>query len=121
KENKLTDHIIVVSLQSSGPSICGYLDQKVYYPETNSMGSFCHWNTDPILITKQELISRIKKIDFKDMTLVVNDSTLDATENLSIPVYSDNDLKIFYLTSFHNGIVRSENYRLYNVRKIEAN
>jgi len=115
--NKLTDHLIVVSLQSSGPSICGYLDQKVYYPEANAMGSFCQWNTDPILITKTELIARIKKLNFREITLVVNDSTLEATEKLTEPIYSDDELKIYYLTSFYHGIVRSENYRIYTVKR----
>ena len=118
KINKLNEKIIVVNFQNSGPPISGYLDQKVYYPETNDFGSFCKWNKDPALIDKNELISRIKKIDFEELTLVLNDSTLNSSDNLSVPVYADDQLSIYYIISFHQGIMRSENYRLYNVKRI---
>ena len=120
KEKKLTGKIIVVNFQSSGPPISGYLGQKIYYPETGELGSFCKWNFNPSLINKNELISRIKKINAKDFILILNDSMLNTSLDFKEPVYTDDELKIFFLSSFHQGIMRTENYRLYEVRKTDS-
>lgn len=117
KEKKLTGKTIVVNFQSSGPPISGYLDQKVYYPETGELGSFCKWNVNPKRMNKNKLISRIKKINAKDFILILNDSMLNVSHDFKEPVYADDELKIFLLSSFQQGIMRTENYRLYEVRK----
>ncbi|MFI5135958.1 MAG: hypothetical protein ACHQD9_08905, partial [Chitinophagales bacterium] len=117
KENNLADKKIAVSNQSAGPPISAYLDKKLFYPETNQFGTFCKWNTNPFVIDKKELISRVEKITSDTLILIMNDSTLQTSPDLSVPVYSDDGIKIFYLTKFDKAIVRAENYWLYEVIK----
>ncbi len=113
---------IVVSHQSSAPPISAYLNKKLFYAEANEFGSFCKWNTHPFVIDKEELISRLKKSNFQKSILVLNDSLFQDFGDSSLPVYSDAQLKIFYLAKFDKGIMKSENYRLYEVRKeVEKN
>ena len=119
KEKKLAGKTIVVNFQCSGPPISGYLDQKVYYPETGELGSYYKWNVNPSVMNKDKLISRIKKINAEDFILILNDSMLNVSHDFKEPVYVDDELKIFFLSSFQQGIMRTENYRLYEVRKNE--
>ncbi|MFI5135566.1 MAG: hypothetical protein ACHQD9_06915 [Chitinophagales bacterium] len=118
-ENNLADKTIAVSNQSAGPPISAYLDKKLFYPETNQFGTFCKWNTNPFVIDKKELISRVEKITSDTLILIVNDSTLKTSSDLSLPVYSDDSIKIFYVTKFDKALVRAENYWLYEVVRNE--
>jgi hypothetical protein len=118
KANLLDKKIIVIHYQSSGPPICGYLDRKVFYPETNDTGSFCHWNTIPELVNRPELIASLKKLNSPEIILILNNDMLDTTANYHTPVFSDDQLKIYFLKSFNHGIMRSENYAVFDVKKI---
>jgi len=114
-KNNLADHTIAVSNQSAGPPISAYLDKKLFYPETNQFGTFCKWNTNPFVISKEELISRVRKITSDTLILAVNDSMLSVPAKPNIMVYSDDSINIFYLTKFEQALVRAENYWLYEV------
>ncbi|MEP7167875.1 MAG: hypothetical protein ABI855_00745 [Bacteroidota bacterium] len=117
-KNNLKEKIIVVSNQSSGPPISGYLDKKIFYPETNQFGSFCKWNTNPFVIDNATLISRLSELNEDDFVLVMNDTIFSSKVNSESMVFSNEKIKIFYLSKFDEGIVRSENYWLYEVKKI---
>jgi len=117
-KNRLNKKTIVVSNQNGGPSVSGYLDKNVFYPETNQFGSFCKWNTTPFMIEKSTLISRIENLNANNFILVVNDSIFAAQENPGAKVFSNNRIIIFYLSKFDEGIIRNENYWIYEVKKV---
>jgi hypothetical protein len=116
-ENKLREKTIVVSNQNGGPSVSGYLAKKLFYPETNQVGSFCKWNTNPFMIDKTTLISRISGLNENDFVLVINDTVFSAGVNPGSTVFSNGKIKIIYLSKFDEGIIRNENYWIYEVQK----
>ncbi|MEO5570641.1 MAG: hypothetical protein ABIT08_09345 [Bacteroidia bacterium] len=119
-KSKYNEHTIVISNQSAGPPVSGYLDRKIFYPETNQSGTFCKWNTSPFVIDKKIMLSRIKRLDDKCFILVLNDTIMySGNETPGMRVFKDDTMQINYLTKFDNGILRSENYWLYEVKKIK--
>jgi hypothetical protein len=116
-KNKFESKTIAVSNQNGGPSVSGYLDKKIFYPETNTFGSFCLWNTFPFMIDKSVIISRIEKLNDADFILILNDTIFDTASNSGAIIFSDEIIQIFYLTKFDKSIMANENYWIYQVKK----
>ncbi|HKR07123.1 MAG TPA: hypothetical protein VJY62_20970 [Bacteroidia bacterium] len=113
----LSKKTIAVSNQNGGPAVSGYLDKKIFYPETNQLGSFCKWNTTPFMIDQSTLISRIGGLSENDFVLVMNDTVFTSEAMPGETVFSNNNIRIFYLSKFDEGIIRNENYWIYEVKK----
>ncbi len=109
---------VIVIPAFSGPAISTYLNRKLYYPETDSYGTFYQWNIHPV-ITNRELTQRIMKNlgsnNTNNSAIVLSlgmdsivpvqtliEATLDAKKYSSVK-------KVF----FNDGMVPGENYVVY--------
>jgi hypothetical protein len=118
KENKLSDKTIAIDNQGAGPPVSSYLDKKVFYPATGEYGSFCKWNIIPSALDQTTLFSRIEKIKENDFILVLNEPLFHLTSKISgTQVFANEKMTIFYLAEFDKGIVRNENYWVYDLKR----
>jgi hypothetical protein len=111
--------LIVVSNFTSGPAVSAYLGKKLYYPEYHTMGSFGVWTTNPIFLTKDQLLSDLgllKKRGYKRVVLALDKNIFEAQPFQSKNHVIKNSLmEIKYLAGFKNGIGGNENYELFLV------
>ncbi len=101
---------VAMSNQGSGQPISVYLDQSLFYPEKQGMGSFSAMNTTPFLQPVDSAFARTlrwAKSKQSDAWLVLN---IDRNkEPYAVPVFADS------VAAFNGAIVESENYTLYYI------
>jgi hypothetical protein len=126
RSNRGPNDIIAVTNHTTGPPICSYLDRKLYYVENNSLRSFCLWNTKPYIISPDEVYERVGKLrmetpDSIKVLLVLSFSRGDSLvrDDRYDSVYHHAAADYRLLQQFDNGMVRSENYQLFEVSKRE--
>jgi hypothetical protein len=112
KTNSSPYETVVVSDHSSGPPVCAYLGRRVFYPENDSLGSFCKWNTKPFIISDEALMGRIHRL-----FLISGDLSLLLVLNHPLPEkYLRNNSPIQQLKRFDNALVKSEDYTIYKIK-----
>lgn len=101
-----SDHIIV-------SPISAWLDSKIYYPEIENFGTFTVWTPKSIKldrdITQQDIFNQIEELTSNglDSLILILDSEL--SETVTTP------LKITFLKSYKDSIVKDENYFIYSI------
>ncbi len=110
-----------VAGSSIGPSVAGYLDKKVFYPDINQWGTYCKWNLphtkttlDSTIVNKVTLDSNIVNIE---RLCVRSDSDFVLLSNVPIDTkrYSDLAVHIHFVKDFTGGTVKNEDYFIYLV------
>jgi hypothetical protein len=122
-QNSSSTTVIAVSNHTAAPPLSCYLDRKLFYVENNSLQSFCLWNTDPTVISQEEMSERVAALrlqtpDSVNVLLVLSFATGDtvATRDYNV-VYHDTTVAFHFVKQFGRGMMRTENYRLYEVTK----
>lgn len=119
-QNDWSSKMIVLSNQCAGCSVSAYLNKKLFYPETNGWGSFCKWNTNPMVIDKDALVSRLGSINSKSFLFIRNGPWIyPDTQIPGMNVFEDKKMKMYFLTKFDKGTMKGENYWLYKVEKMQ--
>lgn len=123
QQNRNPGDIIAVRNHSTGPPISAHLDRKLFYVENNSLQSFCLWNTNPYMISDEEMYERVAALrqqtpDSVNVLLVLSFTRGETPhDNQYDVVYRHAGVDYRLLKQFDNGMVRSENYQLFEVTK----
>jgi len=113
---------IIVFPTPSGPSISTYLNRELYYPQTGICGTFYPWTALPVIDTK-ELTRRIAgsldgdSSNYKAIVFASNMDSLSSVENLIESKLDTGKYSIFKKVTMDSGMVKSENYVVYFLRK----
>jgi hypothetical protein len=109
----------LLSHHSSGPALAVYLNKPLFYLESEKIGSFCEWNTQPFFDGDSTILCKIKyQLNHsKHIILILNDGRR-ATELLKLnqKLKIIERFKINKLTAFTNATVSSENYFIYKLK-----
>ncbi|ARV61978.1 hypothetical protein BZZ01_28135 [Nostocales cyanobacterium HT-58-2] len=108
-KNNLNNALIVGSRDYTVSPLAALLDKKIYYPESDTFGSFIVWSQRKTLESQQvfEKVNKIAMLTKNNILLVLN-SPVDAKRQ---------DLKISQLSNFNKSIVADEQYYLYLVQE----
>ncbi len=109
QKNNLIDNFIVGSEDFTIAPISGYLNQKIYYPETQELGSYVLFNNSRTIVDDFNIIDQITQIidnEKKDILLITNREFLAESSNLSIQ----------FLEKFTKSFIYNEKYYLYLVK-----
>ena len=109
QQNNLDDYLIFGSEDFTIAPISGYLNKKIYYPETKKMGSYVLFNNSRQPTNDLEIISQIEKRILnqnENILLILNHELLE---------YSDN-LDIVLLKKFMKSFIYNEKYYIYLVK-----
>ncbi|MGB5596694.1 MAG: hypothetical protein WBM32_09795 [Crocosphaera sp.] len=109
QENNLIEHFIVGSEDFTIAPISGYLNKKIYYPETKELGSYVLFNNSRTIVDDSNIINQITKLidnEKKDILLITNREFLAKYSNLSIQ----------FLEKFTQSFIYNEKYYLYLVK-----
>ena len=109
KSQDLEKMFIVGSRDANMAPISGYLNQKLYYPERQALGSFTLFNSqrkDVDADTVLEQVSQLIKQKNNNILLILN-YPLDKSRN---------DITIAAIASFTESIIPDEKYYLYKVK-----
>lgn len=105
---KLDQMFIVGSRDATISPIAGYLNRKIYYPESQKLGSFVLFNNqrrDVDTVEVLEQVSQLNKQNPRPILLILNNE-LNSTRT---------DLKITFLSSFTKRFIHNEKYYLYRI------
>ncbi|MCY7390909.1 MAG: hypothetical protein LH647_05230, partial [Leptolyngbyaceae cyanobacterium CAN_BIN12] len=91
-------------------SVSGYLDQPIFYPERDRLGTYISSDNRALRPTGQDLVAIVTKTPGGDNSLLVLNKPLDPVPQ--IPNWS-----LTEIVRFHRAIVRVENYTLYSLRR----
>lgn len=122
-QNRSPSDVIAVRNHSTGPPLSCYLDRKLFYVENNSLQSFCLWNTNPYIISDEEMYTRVAALrqqtpDSVKVLLVLSFTRGEMPADYEYDVvYHHGDADYRLLQRFDQGMVRSENYQLFEVTK----
>ncbi len=108
KEN-LAEMFIVGSQDFAMSPLAGYLQRKIYYPESQEMGSFVLFNSqrqEVDLATVLNQVDRLLTEKQTDILLILNYPLEESVTN---------NLSLQPLTAFTNSLIYNENYYLYIV------
>jgi hypothetical protein len=113
-ERGLHELPMVVSPAPAGSSLAGLLDRPVYYPATQSEGTFIRWghyvggrDWQPVMMRVRPFLDSVAT----DEAIVVLGRPRDDW---------DDDLAVTELARFDAGLERTERYVLYHVRRLVA-
>ena len=106
KGQHLSDMLIVGSRDSAVSPLSGYLDRKIYYPESDRFGSFIIWDNKREKVGPHKLLEKVIGLITKRNT----DALLVLNYKLKV---RNPDLSIFELSRFSGSIIANENYYLY--------
>ncbi|ACB51803.1 conserved hypothetical protein [Crocosphaera subtropica ATCC 51142] len=109
QSNNLSEHFIMGSEDFTIAPISGYLEQKIYYPEAQKMGSYVLFNNERKIVDDTDIINQMSQIianDNKDILLILNREFLDSSQ----------DLKIQFIEKFTQSFIYNEKYYLYLVK-----
>ncbi|MDJ0511744.1 MAG: hypothetical protein QNJ64_21230 [Crocosphaera sp.] len=86
--------------------ISGYLNQKIYYPESKKLGSYVLFNNTRKIVNDDDIIEQVIQIiksQTKDVLLITNrEFSIDSSQ-----------LNIRFLDKFTNSFIYNEKYYLY--------
>ena len=103
------DRFIVGSEDFAISPISGYLERKIYYPESQKEGSFVLFNQQRKIVNDQEILDQLQKLihqNPKPLLLILNHK-LDA---------SSSGLTIEPLKEFTHSFIGNETYYLYEIK-----
>ena len=106
-------------------AIPGYLNRKIYYPQSDRWGSFVIWDSQRENITAREIVEPgedrqlIKRNIFKEVNKIVQQNPTDILLISTAPInFKIPSLKITPIKQFAaNTIGREKSYRLYLIQK----
>jgi hypothetical protein len=103
KEHHMTEMVMIGSRDYAASSVAGYLNQALYYPEGDRLGTFVVWKGRRS-VSRRELIRKAEDfaaLEHRDVLLILN---------YDLGPEADDLVKI---RSFDQSIVRDETYVLY--------
>jgi len=103
------DRFIVGSEDFTIAPISGYLQRKIYYPESQAEGSFVLFNQQRKIVNDQEILDQLQKLihqNAKPLLLILN-RKLDA---------SPSGLTIEPIKEFTHSFIGNETYYLYEIK-----
>lgn len=109
KDKGWQDRFIVGSEDFTISPISGYLERKIYYPESQAEGSFVLFNQQRKIVNDQEILDQLQKLihqNPKPLLLILNHK-LDA---------SSSGLTIEPLKEFTHSFIGNETYYLYEIK-----
>ncbi len=109
KNNKLSEHFIIGSEDFTIAPISGYLNQKIYYPESQELGSYVLFNNDRKIVNDDDIINQIIHIlsqKNQNILLIINREFLGESP----------DLRIQFIDKFTQSFIYNEKYYLYLVK-----
>lgn len=109
ENNALEDLFIVGSQDSVMTPISGYLNRKIYYPESKEIGSFVLYNSERIDVESKEIFRQIKQL------LKERNNRILLILNYEIEEFPE-DLELEAIAKFTNSYIYNEKYYLYLVR-----
>jgi hypothetical protein len=114
QSQQLDKMFIVGSEDFAITPITGYLDRKIYYPESQKLGSFVLFNSQRQVVNVDIILQQISKIlrDKPQQILLILNFKLETTRK---------DLKISSLAEFTNSFIHNEKYYLYFINLNEKN
>ncbi|YAI81810.1 MAG: hypothetical protein ACQJCO_08485 [cyanobacterium endosymbiont of Rhopalodia sterrenbergii] len=112
QRNHLKSMIIAGSEDFTIAPISGYLNQKIYYPESQRLGSYVLFNEQRKIINDEEILTTINQLisnsgSKKDVILILN-RQLKAIRN---------DIEIIFLARFTKAFIYNEKYYLYSIKQ----
>lgn len=110
---------IVISPHFTGPAICAYYGQPLFYAENNAEESFCRWNTKPFMLPNDSIFKRCRELmdqPGKDSLLLILDLPLPSSKGYAPPVHPSG-LSIDPVKYFTGSLVKAEDYYLYKLKK----
>ncbi len=109
KNNELSEYFIIGSEDFTIAPISGYLNQKIYYPETQKFGSYVLFNNNRKIVEDDDIINQINKIiSEKNNNLLL---IMNREFSAKYP-----KLKIQFLEKFTQSFIYNEKYYLYLVK-----
>ena len=109
QSNQLDSKILVGSEDFAVSPLSGYLNQKIYYPETQSFGSYVLFTQARKSVTDHDILKQVSDLINRQKT----DILLILNHELS---ESSPDLNISFLARFNQGFIYNEKYYLYLVK-----
>jgi hypothetical protein len=112
QSQQLEKMFIVGSEDFAMTPITGYLERKIYYPESQKLGSFVLFNSQRQIVDADRILQQISQIlrDKPQQILLILNSKLEAKRN---------DLKISFLAEFTKSFIHNEKYYLYLINSNE--
>jgi hypothetical protein len=107
KETQLVAGAIDVFTQS----VSGYLDQPIFYPERDRLGTYVSSDGTALRLAPQQLIETVARQPSGENSLIV------LNKPLSNPLPTLPNWTLTEVAQFKDGIVRVENYSLYSLRR----
>jgi hypothetical protein len=112
QKNHLESMIIAGSEDFTIAPISGYLNKKIYYPESQKLGSYVLFNKRRKIIDDEEMLTAINQLinnskNSKDVILILN-RQLKAIRS---------DLEIISLAQFKKAFIWNEKYYLYSIKQ----
>ena len=110
KKQQFTNTFIVGSQDFTITPIAGYLNTKIYYPESKKLGSFVLFNSQRKEVSTEDILSQINQIinqENNNILLILNYKIESGQKNLDISE----------IAKFKDSLIYNEKYYLYNIRK----
>jgi hypothetical protein len=109
KQENLDQTYLVGSEDFTMATISGYLNRKIYYPESQKMGSFVLFNQQRQVVDDQEILKQVSQLltnqNLKELLLILNHE-----------ITTNNDqLTINFLEKFTHSLIFNEKYYLYKI------
>lgn len=108
---------ILLTHQSSGPSVALNSKNKIIYIENNQKNDFCKWNTNPFIQPDIVIYKKIlEKTNGNSIPLLVTNDLKKVIIFDSIQFYiKEKKIKFQLLKEFTGAVVSSENYYIYKL------
>ncbi|XHU95701.1 MAG: hypothetical protein JJP05_08455 [cyanobacterium endosymbiont of Rhopalodia gibba] len=112
QKNNLESMIIVGSEDFTIAPISGYLNKKIYYPESKKLGSYVLFNEQRKIINDEEILTTINQLinnseNKKNIILILNRQLKTIRS----------DLEIISLAQFKKAFIYNEKYYLYSIKQ----
>lgn len=107
---------------TAGPSLSLYLNRSLFYIEPNHDGTFCEWNTNPIMISDSTILRRISGLLQKHTSFILICNTEEKAGNLMTENWKSKKIKDLSMTAIETqdfSIVKSERYFMYKVTSLK--
>jgi len=109
KSNDLNKYLMVGSVDFAISPISGYLQEKIYYPESNKLGSFVLFNQQRKVVNDQEILTQVQKFinqQQKTVLLILNHPLNESKSGLMIEKIQE----------FTHSFIGNEVYYLYQIK-----
>ena len=113
KDNELSNHLIMGSEDFTIAPISGYLNQKIYYPESQKLGSYVLFNNERKIVNDGDIMKQMINIiaeKNQDILLIMNREFMERSPNLDIE----------FIEKFTKSFIYNEKYYLYLVRSVPS-